>query len=78
MTNFNKYLRTTIEWDSNHKGEIMNTTKHKAVLTIEEGDDDNLNLSVDFGEGGMVEDSLSHKIAAFAMQMIVEKFSSND
>ena len=56
----------------------MNNTKHKAILTIEEGDDDNLKLSVDFGEGGMVEDSLSHKIAAFALQMIAEKFSKND
>lgn len=44
----------------------------KVVLTIIENENGQLDININFGEGGLDEESIVHKIALFAVEKIDE------
>lgn len=52
--------------------------RKKAILTITEDDKGQINIHVDFGKGGLNEESFAHKVALFAVEKINEALKDND
>lgn len=50
----------------------------KAILTITEDDKGQINIHVDFGKGGLNEESFAHKVALFAVEKINEALKDDD
>ena len=50
----------------------------KAILTITEDDKGQINIHVDFGKGGLNEESFAHKVALFAVGKIREVLKDDD
>ena len=44
----------------------------KAIMTITEDEKGQINIHVDFGKGGLDEESFVHKVALFAVEKINE------
>ena len=49
----------------------------KAVITIQDVED-KVNINVDFGKGGLNEESFAHKVALFAVEKISEALKDDD
>lgn len=45
----------------------------KATITIEDVNDDKINMKVEFGESGINKDSMAHYLAAEAITYILEQ-----
>ena len=50
----------------------------KAIMTITEDEKGQINIHVDFGKGGLDEESIVHKIALFAVEKIDEALKYED
>ena len=50
----------------------------KAILTITEDDKGQINIHVDFGKGGLNEESFVHQVALFAVEKINEALKDDD
>lgn len=50
----------------------------KAILTITEDDKGQINIHIDFGKGGLNEESFAHKVALFAVEKINEALKDDD